>query len=234
MTSEQPQFQMPSMEGKESAKLDGNAIEDLSAVEPISPGPSQYLALRSSSLQLDMHPDGIMIGEPLMQSPNELHPTEPIIPNSPSPPTTTVKKSETTNGMPSTSPNGRLSDTLHQRAATTTIIPQIQKQQQKATNLDTSSSVNGMPNALHKVDTFNSMSGIRISTRTSTDRPERRSTHGPDLGDLAPEEQILLEQEIAARRAARRASRRRMEEEDDGRVLIGTRVGEGHRNYQLM
>lgn len=232
MTSEQVQLPIPSMQTKDGEKLDGNAVQDLSAVEPISPTPSQYSTFRSS-LQMNLYPDGIMVEEPLIASPVQLHPTDPIIPKSP-PLSTVAKKSATSNGFPTTSPNGRLTDSSHQRAATTTMIPQLQKQQHQLANLDTSNSLNGLPNSLYKVDTFNSTSGSRNLNRTSTDRLERRSTHGPDLGDLAPEEQILLEQEIAARRAARRASRRRMEEEDDGRVLIGTRVAEGHRNYQLM
>ncbi|KAI8881327.1 SAICAR synthase-like protein [Backusella circina FSU 941] len=59
----------------------------------------------------------------------------------------------------------------------------------------------------------------------------------PDLGNLNLEEQAELEAEITARRAARRASRRNIsyiDDEDDDRVIIGTRVSEGHRNYQLM
>ncbi|KAI9280007.1 hypothetical protein BY458DRAFT_553428 [Sporodiniella umbellata] len=65
-----------------------------------------------------------------------------------------------------------------------------------------------------------------------------RRTLTPDLGELRPEEQAALEAEITARRAARRASRRVQyhgdDENDDNRVLIGTRVSEGHENYQLM
>jgi hypothetical protein len=68
-----------------------------------------------------------------------------------------------------------------------------------------------------------------------------RRTTTPDLGHLDPEEQAALEAEITARRAARRISRRQMsyseyedEEEDDERVVMGTRVSEGHPNYQLM
>jgi hypothetical protein len=114
------------------------------------------------------------------------------------------------------------------------MIPQIQKQQQQSTSMELSGSPNSIANALHKVDTFMTTGSNRNPNRTSLDKLERKSTFGPDLGDLAPEEQIILEQEIAARRAARRASRRRLEEEDDERVLIGTRVAEGHRNYQLM
>ncbi|OBZ86485.1 Phosphatidylinositol 4-phosphate 5-kinase its3 [Choanephora cucurbitarum] len=83
---------------------------------------------------------------------------------------------------------------------------------------------------------------------------KRRHTVAPDLGDLDPEEQAVLEAEITARRQARRASRRQMSvseneaeyepeeyqhamphhDYDDERVVIGTRVAEGHRNYQLM
>ncbi|ORZ01468.1 hypothetical protein BCR43DRAFT_434544 [Syncephalastrum racemosum] len=69
---------------------------------------------------------------------------------------------------------------------------------------------------------------------------QRRGTH-VDLSDLDTEEQAALEAEITARRAARRASRRkrtyadRDDDDDlDDRVTIGTRIGEGHQNYQLM
>ncbi|KAF1797119.1 hypothetical protein FB192DRAFT_1291698 [Mucor lusitanicus] len=75
----------------------------------------------------------------------------------------------------------------------------------------------------------------------------RRRTTTPDLGTLNAEEQAALEAEITARRQARRASKRLQSaseldydggykdyEEDEDRVVIGTRVSEGHRNYQLM
>lgn len=76
-------------------------------------------------------------------------------------------------------------------------------------------------------------------------QPGRRRTTTPDLGTLNAEEQAALEAEITARRQARRASRRLMSysdledseneyDYDDDRVVIGTRVSEGHRNYQLM
>lgn len=79
-------------------------------------------------------------------------------------------------------------------------------------------------------------------------KKNRRRTTTPDLGNLDPEEQAALEAEITARRQARRVSRRNMsyseqgeiildqryEEDDDERVMIGTRVSEGHRNYHLM
>lgn len=69
-----------------------------------------------------------------------------------------------------------------------------------------------------------------------------RRTTTPDLGHLDSEEQAALEADITARRAARRISRRQMsyseeeeeEEEDNKRVVLGTPVAEGHRNYQLM
>lgn len=233
MTSEQQQLQIPPMQGKEDVSLDGNAVEDLSAVKPISPTPSQQSPMRLS-MHLNLHPDGIMVESPIIDSPHDIGPTDPILSKSPSlisPP----KKSATANGIPTASSNGRLSESLHPpRAATTTMIPQIQKQQQQSTSMELSGSPNSIVNALHKVDTFMTTGSNRNPNRTSLDKLERKSTFGPDLGDLAPEEQIILEQEIAARRAARRASRRRLEEEDDERVLIGTRVAEGHRNYQLM
>ncbi|RUS22827.1 hypothetical protein BC938DRAFT_475182 [Jimgerdemannia flammicorona] len=63
----------------------------------------------------------------------------------------------------------------------------------------------------------------------------RRNTYGPEFGHLDADEQFALETEIAARRAARRASKRRKEQvEDDDRVMIGTRIAEGHANYILM
>ncbi|KAI8581499.1 hypothetical protein K450DRAFT_231587 [Umbelopsis ramanniana AG] len=230
MTSEQQQLQIPPMQGKENVNLDGNAVEDLSAVKPISPTPSQQSPLRLS-MHLNLHPDGIMIEEPLIDSPHDIGPTDRILSKSPSL-TANPKKSATANGIPTASSNGRLSESLHPtRAATTTMIPQLQKQQQPSTSMDLASSPNSIANTLYKVDTYGS---IRNPNRTSLDKLERKSTFGPDLGDLAPEEQLILEQEIAARRAARRASRRRLEEEDDERVLIGTMVAEGHRNYQLM
>ncbi|KAI7868768.1 SAICAR synthase-like protein [Spinellus fusiger] len=67
--------------------------------------------------------------------------------------------------------------------------------------------------------------------------PLRHTT--PDLGDLDSEEREALEAEILARRVARRVSRKNTgleeeEEEEEDRVFIGTRVAEGHPNYQLM
>ncbi|KAI8086396.1 uncharacterized protein BX664DRAFT_282297 [Halteromyces radiatus] len=58
-----------------------------------------------------------------------------------------------------------------------------------------------------------------------------------DLGNLSDEEEAVLEAEIAARRAARRSRRRKHyadTDDEDDHVQIGTRVAEGHRNYQLM
>lgn len=82
------------------------------------------------------------------------------------------------------------------------------------------------------------LSNAPIRQHRSSTVSDRR-TITPDLGALDAEEQAALQAEIAARRAARRASRRQMsyseeEDEDDNRVAIGTRVSEGHRNYQLM
>lgn len=64
----------------------------------------------------------------------------------------------------------------------------------------------------------------------------RRHTITPNLGELSLEEQDTLKEVIAERMQARRASKRNMceDEEDEDRVAIGTRVAEGHRNYQLM
>ncbi|KAI8637898.1 hypothetical protein BD408DRAFT_394969 [Parasitella parasitica] len=73
----------------------------------------------------------------------------------------------------------------------------------------------------------------------------RRRTTIPDLGTLNADEQVALETEIKARRQARRISKRLLStdlgddseygnDEDEDRVVIGTRVSEGHRNYHLM
>lgn len=64
----------------------------------------------------------------------------------------------------------------------------------------------------------------------------RRHTITPNLGELSLEEQDTLTEVITERMQARRASKRNMceEEEEEDRVAIGTRVAEGHRNYQLM
>jgi hypothetical protein len=217
---------IPAMHGKEIGHANGNAVEDLSKVEPISTISQD--SLPRTPLHVNLHPDGLMVQqEPIMASPVSIHPTDPIVSKSPLP-TTGIRKSATS--PLTTSPNGRLSDILHQRSATTALVPQLQKQQ-LTTQAEHASSLNGYPNLLHRTE---STGGIPNPSRFSVDRLERRSTVGPDLGELAPEEQLILEQEIAARRAARRASRRRQEEEDEDRVLIGTRVAEGHRNYQLM
>lgn len=60
-----------------------------------------------------------------------------------------------------------------------------------------------------------------------------------DLGVLDDEEEHALEEDIMARRAARRQKKKTYadddeEEEEESRVAIGTKVAEGHRNYQLM
>ncbi|KAL0092088.1 hypothetical protein J3Q64DRAFT_1726961 [Phycomyces blakesleeanus] len=82
------------------------------------------------------------------------------------------------------------------------------------------------------------ISGIRPPSTFSVATPLRHTT--PDLGDLDPDEQAALAAEIKARRIARRVSRRiaspedLYDLEDEERVAIGTRVAEGHPNYQLM
>ncbi|KAI7887694.1 uncharacterized protein EV154DRAFT_539612 [Mucor mucedo] len=60
-----------------------------------------------------------------------------------------------------------------------------------------------------------------------------------DLGPLDHDEQHALEEEIRARRLARRQQQKRTyadddDEEEQSRTTIGTRVAEGHRNYQMM
>lgn len=216
----------PAMHGKEIGQANGNAVEDLGKVEPTSTI-SQDTSPRTP-LHVNLHSDGHMVQEPMVASPVSIHPNDPIASKLPSSPLG-MKKSFT--GPPTTTANGRQSDTLYQRSATTTLIPQLHKKQQLAAQADYDSSINGYPNMLQKTE---STGGIANPSRFSGDRLERRSTVGPDLGGLAPDEQLILEQEIAARRAARRASRRRQETEDEDRVMIGTRVAEGHRNYQLM
>lgn len=64
----------------------------------------------------------------------------------------------------------------------------------------------------------------------------RRHTVTPDLGELTLEEQNALQKVIAERMQARRMSNKKFffDEEEEDRVAIGTRVAEGHRNYQLM
>ncbi|GAA5813465.1 hypothetical protein MFLAVUS_006943 [Mucor flavus] len=61
-----------------------------------------------------------------------------------------------------------------------------------------------------------------------------------DLGPLDNDEQTILEEEIKARRLARRQHKKTYADDDDeededlSRTTIGTRVAEGHRNYQMM
>jgi hypothetical protein len=52
-----------------------------------------------------------------------------------------------------------------------------------------------------------------------------------NLGELDQDEQAILEADIKARKKTRR---RASKYDEDDRVIIGTRVSEGHRNYQLM
>lgn len=59
-----------------------------------------------------------------------------------------------------------------------------------------------------------------------------------DLGHLDNDEQVALEEEIRARRLVRRQHKKTYadddEDEDVALTTIGTRVAEGHRNYQMM
>ncbi|CDH54624.1 phosphatidylinositol-4-phosphate 5-kinase its3 [Lichtheimia corymbifera JMRC:FSU:9682] len=79
----------------------------------------------------------------------------------------------------------------------------------------------------------------RASLRSSMSMRRARPS---SILDLDPEEQAALKVEIASRRAARRASTRKRrtyadtDDEDDHQdhIRIGTRIAEGHRNYQLM
>ncbi|KAG1474452.1 hypothetical protein G6F56_000355 [Rhizopus delemar] len=78
---------------------------------------------------------------------------------------------------------------------------------------------------------------IAHNKASSTPTLSHRRTLTPDLGEIDLEDQAVLKVEITARRAARRLSRKlhhHEDEEEDDHVLIGTRVSEGHRNYQLM
>ncbi|KAK4514265.1 uncharacterized protein ATC70_001856 [Mucor velutinosus] len=102
---------------------------------------------------------------------------------------------------------------------------------------------NPLPPAHHRRSSITS--DIRLRQQPSQYQARRRTTT-PDLGTLNAEEQAALEAEITARRQARRASKRlqsgsyvdcdgyRDNDEDEDQVVIGTRVSEGHRNYQLM
>ncbi|KAI9313741.1 hypothetical protein BX666DRAFT_1973038 [Dichotomocladium elegans] len=83
----------------------------------------------------------------------------------------------------------------------------------------------------------------RASRRFSTMSIRKRPLSGTTtMSDLDPEEQAALKAEINARRYARRASIRKRktyadttdDEDENVRVHIGTRIAEGHRNYQLM
>lgn len=84
------------------------------------------------------------------------------------------------------------------------------------------------------------LSNSPIRQHRSSTASDRRTTITHDLGNLDPEEQAALQADINARKAARRASKRYTSysegEDDDHNSLmaIGTRVSEGHRNYQLM
>ncbi|ORZ13267.1 hypothetical protein BCR42DRAFT_73677 [Absidia repens] len=72
---------------------------------------------------------------------------------------------------------------------------------------------------------------------TSTTSTATGSVSKIDLGHLDDEEEAVLEAEIAARRAARRSRRRKHyadTDDEEDHVRIGTRIAEGHRNYQLM
>lgn len=86
---------------------------------------------------------------------------------------------------------------------------------------------------------------IDIQQDTQNNTPLKRTIKSPsssirlmDLGHLDNDEQLVLEEEIKARRLARRqktyADDRDEDEQDDTLVAIGTRVAEGHRNYQMM
>lgn len=61
-----------------------------------------------------------------------------------------------------------------------------------------------------------------------------RFTVTPDLGVLTLEEQSNLVGDFAERLYIRRYSRRVLSDDEDEKVTMGTRVGEGHRNYKLM
>lgn len=86
---------------------------------------------------------------------------------------------------------------------------------------------------------------IDIQQDTQNNTPLKRTIKSPsssvrlmDLGHLDNDEQLVLEEEIKARRLARRqktyADDRDEDEQDGTLIAIGTRVAEGHRNYQMM
>ncbi|KAI8344703.1 hypothetical protein BC941DRAFT_478268 [Chlamydoabsidia padenii] len=80
---------------------------------------------------------------------------------------------------------------------------------------------------------------LNKKTRKNNDHRLSTSSSNPriDLGQLSDKEEAVLEAEIAARRAARRRRQHYADSDDDEQneqIQIGTRVAEGHRNYQLM
>lgn len=86
---------------------------------------------------------------------------------------------------------------------------------------------------------------IDIQQDAQNNTPLKRTLKSPsspvrlmDLGHLDNDEEHVLEEEIKARRLARRqktyADDRDEDEQDDTVIAIGTRVAEGHRNYQMM
>ncbi|KAG0177198.1 Phosphatidylinositol-4-phosphate 5-kinase [Apophysomyces sp. BC1021] len=127
--------------------------------------------------------------------------------------------------------DGVLMDELYQNAMTPALKKQLTKQSVTSSTEAKEESILSLTLSRHRQTRPPSPSFISS---------HRQQTAAPDLGDLDQDEKAALEAEIAARRAARRASRRRLrsaggnDDDDDDRVVIGTRVAEGHRSYQLM
>ena len=94
---------------------------------------------------------------------------------------------------------------------------------------------------LHIIPSWRTEPVLSQSSSTATASSAHPHQRRPDLGDLNSEEQETLKAEITQRRVARRVSKLRRrktyadeDDHDDDRVVVGTRVAEGHRNYPLM
>lgn len=89
------------------------------------------------------------------------------------------------------------------------------------------------------IEELQSIHNNSLQQNTTTPLKSPSSVRLMDLGPLDNDEQHVLEEEIRARRLARRQQHKRTyadddEDEEESRTTIGTRVAEGHRNYQMM
>ncbi|KAF7723365.1 Phosphatidylinositol-4-phosphate 5-kinase [Apophysomyces ossiformis] len=197
---------------------------------------SKLLTTMLGNEKLAHHPSNLM-DNPLKYDDNQRHPLETMQDQSPS----------TTNDRPDTDTNIAINDIA------TKWDSNHAKEEDVLDDLYPNVMTPSLKKQLTKQSVASSTETRETSTLSSTwsrhrhagpQPPSSITSHrqpitAPDLGELDEDEQAALEIEIAARRAARRASRRRMRstsghDEDDDRVVIGTRVGEGHRSYQLM